>query len=502
MRTLASPAGWALLLCGCTTLGPAFEPPAPTWDRDWTAPSLAAVPTGPAAARWWDEFHDPALLALIAAAEAGNNNVRVAGLRVLEARAQLAGARALRSPQVVQGLAGAGYGAAARRGASLGESDFAYGNLGVQAGWEVDFWGRFRRAAESADAAYFASLAVREDTALLVRADVARLYLTHRTLQERLAVLRQNELLQTRSVAITERLFREGAEAELDLQQARTQLLSTRSGIPALELAIVQTRNGLCLLLGRPPGDLPELALSEPRLPAVPEHLATTIPADMLRRRPDVRAAGFRAGAQSAQIGIARAELYPSLSLSGSISLTRTSPGSGNALDLGIGPSLRWNLLDFGRIRANVRVQDARLEQALVAYREAVLQAAVEVDNAAVAFAKDREENVVLAQSQAAARRSFDLASLRYREGISDFQRVLDAQAALLRQQDRYVANRGDIAVSLVQLYKALGGGWIVPADRDLADPETRARMKSRTNWGGLLEPATPVALPDTETRP
>lgn len=488
----------ALLLGACTTLGPDFVAPELGWDRNWQAPSMAGLPSGAAAGRWWDAFGDPALSALIAAAETGNNNLRVAGLRVLEARAQLAGARALRSPQLAVATGSGGYTAAPRRGAAIGDADALFAQAGVQVGWELDFWGRFRRAVESADAAYFASIAVREDAALLVRAEVARLYLTHRTLQERLAVVRENERLQRRSVEITERLFREGAEGELDLQQARTQLLSTQAGIPALELGVVQTRNALCLLLGRPPGDLPELALSPERLPAIPTALATDLPADLLRRRPDVRAAALRAGAQSAQIGIARTELYPTLSLGGSISLTRSTPGIGNGIDVGIGPAFRWNIVDFGRIRANVRVQDARLEQVLVAYRDTVLQAATEIDNAAIAFVKDREEDAVLAQSQTAARRSLELATLRYREGMSDFQRVLDAQAGLLRQQDRYVGNRGDIAISLVQLYKALGGGWIAPVEADFADPDTRARMRSRTNWGPLLDapPAQPKSRP------
>ncbi len=481
-------AGIALLLGACTTLGPDFTAPEPGWDRDWQSPSLAAVPTIAGADPWWQQFDDPALSALIAAADAGNNNLKIAGLRILEARAQLAVARALRSPQVTVGTAGAGYAASARRGAAIGDSDFLFADAGIQAGWEIDFWGRFKRAIESADAAYFASVAARQDASLLIRSEVGRLYLAHRILQERLAVAQENVGLQSRSVAITELLFRNGAEAELDLQQARTQLLSTRAGIPSLELGIVQTRNALALLVGRPPGPLPELALSPPRMPTMPAALAADIPADLLRRRPDVRAAGWRAGAQSAQIGIARADLYPSLTLGGSIGLTRTTGGIGNAVDIGVGPAIRWNVLDLGRIRGNVRVQDARLQQALTVYQDTVLQAATEVDNAAVAFTKKREEDELLAASETAARRSLALATLRYGEGMSDFQRVLDAQAALLRQQDRRVINRADIANSLVQLHKAIGGGWSVPSENDLADPATRATMKARTDWGKLLD--------------
>ncbi len=483
------PSAAALLaLAGCTTLGPDFRLPPPAFDQDWHSPSLSGVDTAPAAGLWWQQFNDPALDALMAAAVAGNNNLKIAGLRVLEARAQLAATAALRSPQAAVATAAAGYGASAPGNGSIRNYDALFASVGVSAGWEIDFWGKFRRAAEAADAGYFAQIANYDDFAILLRAQVAQLYLTHRTLEERLAVVRSNIVLQQRSVAITDLLFRRGADSELDLQQARTQLLATEAAVPELETGLVQTRNALSLLLGRAPGPIAELALSPSKLPGVPVTVAADMPADLLRRRPDVRAAALRAGAQSAQIGIARAELYPSLSLVGSLGVTRTTLGGlSNSLDVGIGPSLRWNFLDFGRIRNNVRVQDARLEQALTAYQDAVLQAASEVDNSAIAFAKAREEDAILAQSQAAAQRSLDLATIRYREGISDFQRVLDAQAALLRQQDRYISNRGQVATDLVQLYKALGGGWISSSEADYADAETRARMAARSDWGKLL---------------
>lgn len=478
---------------GCTTLGPDFIEPAPTWDADWTSPALAGVETAPAAGPWWESFNDPALNALVAAAAAANLNLREAGLRVLEARAALGIARAALSPQQTVATGAGGYGFSAVDGASVGDSDFLFGSVGVSTGWEIDFWGRFRRGIESADATYLASIASYQDLALILRAETAKLYFTHRTLEERLAVVRGNLALQRRSVEITELRFREGDQDELDYQQALTQLRATESSIPPLESALVQTRNSIALLLGRPPGPLPELALSPPRVPVRPPLLAADVPADYLRLRPDVRTAAFLAGAQSARIGIARADLYPSLSLVGSLAIDRTTLGSvTNTVELGIGPSLRWNFLDFGRIRGNIRVQDARFEQALTNYRQAVLSAAGEVDNAAIALSKGLEALATNEASAAAAQRSLDLAQLRYQEGLSDFQRVLDAQAALLRQQDQLVVARGDNARFLVDLHAALGGGLIPPAEGDFADAETRERMKQRTNWGGLLDPPAP----------
>lgn len=486
---------WALvpalaLLSGCATLGPDFAlPDEDRWAEDWRSEALAGLPQAPApGAAWWEQFDDPALTAIVLAAEAGNNNARIAGLRVLEARAQLAGAEALRLPQLVSGTAGAGYAAAPRGPLSIGDADFLFGNVGAQVGWELDLWGRFRRAIEGAGALWLESEATRLDVLIIVRAEAARLYLQHRTLEERLAVIRDNAELQKRNVAITGTLFREGAANELDLQQAKAQLLATEAAIPALEAAILQTRNALCVVLGRAPGEVPELALSSPRLPVVPEAIAVEVPADLLVRRPDVRAAALRAAAQSTRIGLAKAELYPALSFGGSFQLTRTSPSIGNGIDLGIGPAIRWNVFDFGRIRADVRVQDARFEQAVFAYRDKVLQAAAEVDNGAIAFAKDRQEDARLAEARQTARRALDLANLLYREGMIDFQRVLEAQTTLLQQEERLVANRGEIAISLVQLYKALGGGWVAPASADPVDPTVRERMRARTDWGRLLD--------------
>lgn len=477
----------ASAMTGCTTLGPDFVLPEERWTEEWRSAAVAELPTAEPTTYWWEQFNDPALTAIVTAAEANNNNIKIAGLRVLEARAQLAGADALRLPQLIVGNAGAGYAAAPRGSMDVADADFLFGNVGAQVGWELDLWGKFRRASEGAEALWFESEATRLDVLLIVRAEAARLYLLHRTLEERIAVIRSNAALQRRNVEIAGTQFRRGATNELDLQQARAQLLATEATLPQLEAALIQTRNGLCVVLGRPPGDLPELALSPARLAGIPDAIGVEVPADLLRRRPDVRAAAFRAAAQSTRIGIARADLFPTLVLGGSIGLTRSSPSFANGVDLGIGPSIKWNILDLGQVRANIRVQDARFDQALIAYREKVLQAAAEVENSAVVFTKDREADLVLTESIVAAKRSLDLSNLLYREGMIDFQRVLESQAALLRQEERQVINRGEIAASLVQLYKALGGGWVPPASNDLVDAESRKRMQARVDWGSLL---------------
>jgi NodT family efflux transporter outer membrane factor (OMF) lipoprotein len=488
------------LLGACTTLGPDFTPPQTDWDDSWTSATLmtlVAPPPGDAAGLWWQQFNDPALDALIAAARADNRSLKVAGLRVLEARAQLGIARSTLSPQQAQATAAAGYGASAPGSVPIGQADFVFGTAGVNAAWEMDFWGRFRRSIESADANYFANVANFEDFQLILLSEVARTYINYRTAEQRLKITRDNALLQKRSVDIAQTRFRAGADDELDVLQARSQYLATIAAIPSIEAQLQQTRNALAVLVGRPPGDLPELALGAATIPRAPTRIPVAMPADILRRRPDVRAAAFTAAAQSAQIGVARADLYPSLSLVGSLGLTRTSlGGASNSVDIGFGPALRWNFLDFGRIRGNVRVQDARFEQALEAYQDSILQAARDVDSAAIAFAKSREEDVILDESQAVARRSLDIAQKTYREGFSDFQRVLTSQAALLRQQERFIANRGQNAIDLVAIYRAIGGGTIPSVEGDYANAATRARMKARTNWSTQLDP-----VPEGATR-
>jgi NodT family efflux transporter outer membrane factor (OMF) lipoprotein len=494
------PSLWPVMfaLAGCTTLGPDFTPPRTDWDESWTSPTLAKLAPPPGGADntlWWRQFRDPALDALIAAAMASNRDLKVAGLRVLEARAQLGIANAGLKPQLIEGTASAGYGANAPDFAPIGKSDFAYATVGAAAAWELDFWGRFRRGVESADANYFANVANFDDFAVILRAEVARLYISYRTNEAQLKITRENAALQKRNVEISDVLFRNGAEGELDVVQARTQYLATIAAIPQLESTLQQTRNAIAELLGRPPGPLAELTLGPQKLPTTPAGVSMELPADLLRRRPDVRAAAFRAAAQSAQIGIAQSELYPSLTLAGTIGVTTTSlGGASNLVQLGVGPALRWNLFDFGRIRGNVRVQDARLEQALQAYQQQVVVAAREVDSAAIAFVKSHEQDVILDQSQQAAKRALDIAQTGYREGFTDFQRVLDAQAALFRQQESFVINRGQHASDLIAIYKAVGGGWILSAESDYADAATRARMQARSNWGHLLDaPAAPA---------
>lgn len=474
-------------------VGPDFHTQHESWSEHWTSASVEQVTeqqVQPDARQWWQIFGDENLDRLMAEADAHNGDVKIAGLRVVEARAQLGIAVAGRYPQLQQANADVLYSARKRSGGFNPRSG-AYWQYGASfsIGWELDFWGRFSRAIESADAAFFASQANREAALVLLHAQVADTYFTLRTAQARLRIARENAQLQKRSYEITQRLFRSGESDELDLQQAKTQYLGTLSSVPDLESQIVLARHALSVLLGRPPGPLPELDVQpgkEGVIPLVNRAVLEDVPANLLLRRPDVRAAELQMAAQSALIGVAKADLYPSVSLLGSLVWSASSlTGAPSTFAVAGGPSVTWNLFDHGKITNNVRVQDARLQQLTVAYQNTVREAAREADDAATALIAALQRDTILDDAQGAARRSLTLANTIYREGYSDFQRVLDAQRALFAQQDAYIVNRSNAVGSLIALYKAVGGGWY--SAQPLVDPATRQQMQQRTDWGDLL---------------
>jgi len=277
------------------------------------------------------------------------------------------------------------------------------------------------------------------------------------------------------------------------VQQAKTQYLSTISAIPEIEITETRVRNALAALLDRPPRQIDELSQATYALPVVRPDAISEVPAALLCRRPDVRGAAWLVAAQSAQIGVAKAEYFPAIALIGSLGWSSDSvSATPQVTTLGVGPALTWNVLDWGRIGNNVRVQDARLQQAIVNYQNQVLSAARELDDAAVELVKTGERQQILIEAAESAQRELDLASIRYQEGYSDFQRVLDAQRALFAAQERELVNRGNHVSALVAFYKALGGGWL-EADVDQLVPDAvRDRMRKRTKWGDLLDAPLP----------
>jgi len=326
-------------------------------------------------------------------------------------------------------------------------------------------------------------------------AEVARSYVTIRTLEERLQIARDNIRLQEESLRIATVRYRNGATTELDVQQANTNLSDTRAQVPSLEKSLRQAINALSTLLGLPPSDLADLLGTPAAIPAAPASVAVGIPAELLRRRPDVQQAELLAASRSALIGVAQAELYPRFSLLGSIGFASSDTGNSSAGDLFdsdsltfiAGPTFQWNILNYGRLKNNVRVQDARYQQAIVNYQDTVLTAYREVEDAMVGFMQSQIEAGFRDESTRAARRSVELANIQYREGAVDFQRVIDSERALVLQQDRWTSIKGDIALNLIAMYKALGGGWEIRAGEPVVSGEIRKQMEQRTDWGDLL---------------
>jgi len=498
-----------LLLSGCTLVGPNFQSPEAALPAQWQqADGQLVASTSVEQGRWWDAFSDPVLSQLIAVAYQNNHDLKIAGLRVLEARAQLGIAVGTPYPQVQQAVGGAAYTKGSENAANTaggGDLRFWEYNAGFNVAWEADFWGKFRRGIESADANLLGSIAAYDNALVLLVAQVADTYVAIRNAEAQLDVARANATIQQRSFRITEARFRGGDIGELDMLQARTQLLGTQATIPPLESGLQQARNALSTLLGQPPGQLAALLGGLPGvIPAAPQTIAAGAPTELLRRRPDVRQAELAAATQSAAVGVAEADLYPSFGLSGFLGVvaadgtnTTRSGNTGfgqlfnaNSITFVGGPYFSWNILNYGRIRNNVRVQDARLQQLLENYQSTVLNAVKEVENGMVAYLRSRDQERILAETEVTAQRSLNIANVGYREGITDFQRVLDAQAALQRAQQSYVTARSTTVSSAIGIYRALGGGWEIRSGQGFVDPTTLATMQQRVNWGDLLAPA------------
>jgi len=488
------PALGIALLSGCT-VGPDFEVPEAPVEPSWYQEEREGLtPAGPDLVAWWQIFNDPILNHLVETAHRQNNNLEIAALRVLEARAQLGISTGLQWPQSQVAVGDAAYISPTEPNAPV--SNFWSYNLGASVAWEIDFWGRYRRGIESSDAALLATMASYDDALVLLTAQVVQTYTVIRLTEEQLRIAHQNIDIQQRSYDIVEVLHRFGEKSALDLQQGYTLLLGTQATVPSLEAALQQAKNALATLLGRPPTDLEDLLGGEGKLPVIPEQIAVGIPADLLRQRPDVREAEMNAMAQNALVGVATADLYPSFSLVGFLGLSSGSPGndslgdffSSSSLTYNVGGSFVWPFLNYGRIRNNIRVQDARLQQALIAYRELVIQAAREVEDAMTAYVGAELQGRVLAEAVDSAARSNELSMLRYQEGFSDYQRVLDAQQSLFVQQGRHVISRGAAVLAVVDLYKALVGDWKTPDGTYEVSPETRDQMEQRTNWGEYFD--------------
>lgn len=484
-----------LLACssGCTgpseylrnrfKVGPDYKRPSAPVADEWIDSRDSRVSGTPGDYRtWWRVFNDPVLDQLVQTAYRQNITLREAGFRVAEAQAQRRVVAGNLFPQLQQ--LEANYTRTQRSQetalfpsippgspfANLASPQFSNWRIGSSLAWELDFWGRYRRAVEASDARLESSVESYDDALVLLIGEVASTYVELRTLEQRLEVARENAQLQSESTRVAQaRLDAKAADSELDTPQAKANLGNTLAAVEALEILRRQAQNRLAVLMGMPPHDLAYLLNGPAPIPSPREEIISVgVPAELLWRRPDVRRAERLVAAQSAEIGIAHTELYPHISINGTMGWEAAQFSDlfkSSAFTGAIGPSLRWNVLNYGRLLNNIRVQDARFQQLIAAYQQTVLQANQEAENAIVAYLHFTDQIKVLEQSAQQAREAERVAQVKYREGEIDFNRLFTVQQLLLNQQENLAGARGNAARSLVDLYRALGGGWQIRLD-------------------------------------
>ncbi len=491
----------AFLFSGCTLVGPDYVKPTAQEPKQWLESTDPKIESKEVDFKdWWVVFSDPVLNDLIQAAYQQNLPLQIAGLRIYEARAQLGIAFGFQYPQTQQALGSAQANQISKNAPNVAVADRYYTtyDIGLDAAWELDVWGKFRRAVQTGVASLEASIADYDDILVSLTSEVASTFIRLRTSEERLAVARQNVVIQKRSLKIADVRFKAGAVTELDVTQAKALLRSTESTIPGFETDIRQAKNALAILLGKLPGQIDAMLGGLGLIPEVPAEVAVGIPTELLRRRPDIRFAERRLAAQSAQIGFAKADLFPHFSLFGTLGFQTSDYTDGSefsdlfdqdSFTYNAGAGFNWDIFNYGRITNQVRVEDARFQELAVNYEDTVLRAAQEVEDAMVGFLQSQKAVFFLADAVKASKRSVDLSLIQYREGLVDYQRVLDTQRDLTTQQDNLVFTAGSVGLNLVSMYKALGGGWEIRGDKDFIPASIKEEMENRTNWGDMLSP-------------
>jgi outer membrane protein, multidrug efflux system len=459
-------AGFVMVLLSGCAVGPDFHRPQVSVPAKWAGPTAKpaqhpAAPGGQELADWWALFRDPILTSLINRAVASNLDLKLAEARIREARA----AKGVAAGGLGPSLAASGAYERSRTSAGSGTSN-ASGDqyqAGFDAGWEIDIFGGQRRNLEAADADLQAAVETQRDVFVSLMAEVARDYINLRSFQQQIVITRKNLAAQRHSAQLTRQRFEGGFVSGLDVANAEAQSATTAAQIPLLESSVQQAIYSLSVLLGEPPAALASELSPTGTIPGAPPEVPAGVPSELLRRRPDIRRAEAQIHSATARIGVAEAELFPKFTIAGSAGFQ--SDNFSSWFDWvnrfwSYGPSLSWRLFETGRIRAGVELQKALQDQEVIAYRQTVLSALQEVENALIASAKEQAHREALAAAVSANRRAVALAETLYTEGQTDFLNVLEAQGALYATEDALVQSTSTVSTNLVALYKALGGGW------------------------------------------
>lgn len=504
MKRLAAAAVLLLMLDACT-VGPNFTPPEWMSPASWFAKKAEPIPPEPSIPvaepidpEWWDLFHDPELTALERRVAGENLDVQVATIRVAESRAQLGVAGAAQFPTFngngsYEHQKASNIGEFANAPNPLGANG-AYGNsagglkssklapfdvyqIGFDASWELDLWGKVRRSVESATASVVASNEARRAALISSLAEVARDYIELRGAQAELQIARDNLKTAQQNLTLTQQRAAGGVTTDLDVANAAAQLRTTASQIPPLEQRESEFINAISLLLGQPPNALQAELITAKPVPPVPPRVPVGLPSELARRRPDVRQAEAQLHAATADIGVAVANFYPSVTLSGSLGLQAlVEPWrvfDVNALQYGAGPGITIPIFQGGQLKATLELRKAQQQEAAINYQKTVLSAWHDVDNALTAYQTEQARRDQLVQAVAQNERALGLAQSRYQDGVADFLQVLTAQQNLLSTQQQLAQSTTNVSANLVALYKALGGGWEtqMPAANDDLTP-------------------------------
>lgn len=473
---LRSVLGMIIFVAGCT-VGPDYTKPKLELPQRWKQQQQKTTDSMPVELKdWWTTLNDPILEGLIEQSAGANLDLREAWFRIEESRALRDFSSGRYAPQVD---AAASYmrsrdtrnGAASIPGVS--DDQINSHSVGFDSAWEIDLFGGIKRSVESSQAALEASVDNYHDVMITLYAEVARNYVEMRAIQSRLRYAQQNIDSQRETLKLTEDRFNAGISPELDVTQAKLNLANTESEVPYLRLAEIQAINRIAVLLGQFPQSFKAQLRAVKPIPTPSEQIPAGLPADLLRRRPDIRRAERELAAQTAGIGVATADLYPSFSLTGTFHLKAESPSDMTDMSsraYSFGPGLRWNIFSGNRVRNNIKIAEARTEQAAVRYERAVLSAVEEVEAALTAYMQEHERRNALDRSTAASKKAVELVESLYRNELTDFQNVLDMQRTLFLQQDKLAASRGQVVLSLIRIYKAIGGGWSPEALEQASD--------------------------------
>ena len=468
---------------GCT-VGPDYEPPELTVPDAWNQKITDGLATGDCDDRnWWEGFNDPVLTGLIEKAVQGNLDVQQAALRIQQTRSMLDIADGTYDPQVD---AVGSYSRSRQSENSpfytdiIGDPDqINVHSVGLDASWEIDIFGRIKRSVESATATHQASIENYRDVLVSLYAEIAINYAELRSLQKRITYAQQNIETQHNTLGLTQNRYEAELAPKLDVEQARLNLANTEAFVPDLRILENNALNRLAVLTGQYPGSLLEDLKKSTDIPSHTGIVKVGLPTDLIRQRPDIRQAERQLASQVAEIGVAKADLYPAFSLSGTFGFESTNLsdlGDMSSRTWGFGPSMRWNIFAGGRVRSNIQLQQFLADESYVRYEQTVLHAVEEVENAIVEYTQKNIRTNALAKSVTASKESERLVTELYINGLTDFQNVLDMQRTLSQQQDKLAQSQGEIIKSLVRIYKSMGGGWMSEQKQqaqlcDLAEP-------------------------------